>query len=37
MDTSQTYLDLIKHAGLGIVVKENVAEATTLASSPKVS
>ena len=33
MDTSQTYLDLIKHAGLGIVVKENVAEATTLASS----
>ena len=33
MDTSQTYLDLIKHAGLGIVVKENVAEAKTLASS----
>ena len=33
MDTSQTYLDLIKHTGLGIVVKENVAEAKTLASS----
>ena len=33
MDTSQTYLDLIKHAGLGIVVKENVAEAKILASS----
>ena len=33
MDTSQTYLDSIKHTGLGIVVKENVADAKSLASS----